>query len=164
MDIEMVVLRLLHVVLGVFWVGSVLFTFLLLQPAARDAGPAGNQVMQKLMARKLPVWMMVSAVLTILAGLRLYWRVSGGGNPLWMHSAFGRVISIGAAAAIIGFAGGMVITMPAARKLGAVLQAGDAAQRGPEIAALQRRMAAGGQFTAVLLLIAIICMAVARYA
>ena len=81
-----------------------------------------------------------------------------------MHSAFGRVISIGAAAAIIGFAGGMVITMPAARKLGAVLQAGDAAQRGPEIAALQRRMAAGGQFTAVLLLIAIICMAVARYA
>ncbi len=39
MDLEMVVLRILHIVFGVFWVGSAFFLVLILEPRLRALGP-----------------------------------------------------------------------------------------------------------------------------
>ena len=49
----LIVLRLLHIVLGVFWVGAVVFIAFLLFPSVRESGPAGGAVMQRLMGRGL---------------------------------------------------------------------------------------------------------------
>ena len=40
MDIEFVILRILHIGFGVFWVGSALFLVLILEPRLRALGPA----------------------------------------------------------------------------------------------------------------------------
>ncbi len=60
-----ILLRLIHILSGVFWVGSVLFVARFLLPTLRAVGPAGGPVMQQLtQVRKLPSFMMVVAILT----------------------------------------------------------------------------------------------------
>ena len=53
MDIVMIVLRLIHIVTGVFWVGGSFLLLSYIVPAADAAGPAGGQFMQRLMQRGL---------------------------------------------------------------------------------------------------------------
>src|SRR5215510_9112272 len=85
MDTYMVVLRILHIVAGVFWVGAVLVTFLFLQPTAREIGPAAGPFMAHLAGKKKLVdWVLRAAGLTILAGALMYWRISGGLDPDWI--------------------------------------------------------------------------------
>ena len=42
MNIDIVVLRLLHIVSGAFWVGTILFMALILRPKLRSLGPSGT--------------------------------------------------------------------------------------------------------------------------
>lgn len=163
MNVELLVLRVLHIVPGALWVGALFFSTYFLDPALRAAGPGAGGVMPQLMARRLPLFMMSMAALTILAGARLMYIVSGGMNPLWTHSAQGRTLMIGATAALLGFAAGMALQMPAARKMGAIMAAGQAASRGAELGALQARLRLGQRVTMALLGIALLCMALARY-
>src|SRR5688500_5509174 len=70
MNAELIVLRLIHIVGGVFWVGSALFTAFFLMPTLMQAGPsAAGPVMGGLQQRKLMVWLPVVAVLVMLSGL-----------------------------------------------------------------------------------------------
>jgi uncharacterized membrane protein len=162
-NVELLVLRLLHIVPGVLWVGALFFTTNFLEPAVRAAGPAGAAVMPQLLARKLPLFMMSMAILTILSGARLMWIVSGGMNPLWTHAPMGRTLMIGATSALLGFIAGMAINMPAARRMGAIMAAGQAASAGAELGALQAKLRLGQRVTMALLGIALLCMALARY-
>ena len=58
------VIRILHVVIGAFWVGAVLFIAAFLAPSVRAAGPAGGAVMQQLMgARRMHLWLMAAGIL-----------------------------------------------------------------------------------------------------
>ena len=164
MNVELLVLRVLHIVPGALWVGALFFSTYFLDPALRAGGPAvAGAVMPQLLARRLPLFMMSMAILTILSGARMMFIVSGGMNPLWTHSGQGRTLMIGAAAALLGFAAGMALQMPAARKMGAIMAAGQAASRAAELGALQARMRLGQRITMVLLGIALLCMALARY-
>ncbi|MGH8622284.1 MAG: hypothetical protein ACRET3_09115, partial [Burkholderiales bacterium] len=85
----MIALRLVHVVLGMFWAGTLIFVATFLNPAVRAAGPEGAPVMQRLQERGLLSVMPVVAALTILSGLALYWRLSGGLEPVWVRSRMG---------------------------------------------------------------------------
>ena len=68
----MVVLRLIHIVGGVLWVGAVALMTSFVVPAVRSAGAQGGRVMQELMQRRrLPFYMNVVAGLTMLSGLVL---------------------------------------------------------------------------------------------
>ena len=89
-------LRILHVVIGVFWVGAVLFIGFFLTASVRAAGPAGGAVMQQLMVvRAVPRWLMASAILTIVSGLGLYWHNSGGFQSAWLGSGAGAGVRVG---------------------------------------------------------------------
>jgi hypothetical protein len=66
------ILRFLHVFLGVFWAGSGLFLAFFLGPAVKAAGPDGGKVMGQLSASKWPVAIAASALLSTLAGFALY--------------------------------------------------------------------------------------------
>ncbi len=48
MNLLIVLLRLVHIVLGVLWVGMIAFMVVFLTPALRDAGPDGAKVMMAL--------------------------------------------------------------------------------------------------------------------
>src|SRR5882724_8157315 len=85
-------LRTVHVAVGAIWVGAVVFIAAFLVPSVRAAGPAGGAVMQQLMqARRLPLWIMAAALLTVLSGLGLYGHNSAGFRSEWLGSGPGRV-------------------------------------------------------------------------
>jgi uncharacterized membrane protein len=164
------VLRLIHIIGGVFWVGSAMFGTFLLMPSLRAAGPAAGPVMNQLgQVRKMPMVMMTSAIVTVVAGIWLLMIDSAGAPGVFMKSGPGRTFGIGAALAILGFVLGIVINMPAARRMGAIGAA--AAKRGgpptadeaAEMQRLQGRMSVASQIVTVLLLLATGAMAIARY-
>jgi uncharacterized membrane protein len=163
-------LRILHVVIGVFWVGAVLFIGFFLTASVRAAGPAGGAVMQQLMVvRAVPRWLMASAILTILSGLGLYWHNSGGFQSAWLGSGPGRVFGLGGVLGLAAAIVGMSVNAPAARRLGELGAKLQSAGRPPTseeqatMAGLEARLSRGSTFTTALLLLATITMAVARY-
>jgi uncharacterized membrane protein len=167
----LLVLRLLHIVLGVFWVGSVTMLTLFLLPSLGAAGPAGGAVMQQLtQVRRLPVWMMAAAILTVLSGLGLYWHDSAGfSSSTWLASGSGRTFGLGGVLAIVAVVIGMAVNNPAGKKLGAMMAQVQAAGRPPSpeeaatIQRLQARLAKAAVTVTVLLLLATAAMALARY-
>ena len=74
MDPILIVLRIVHVVGGVFWAGAILFVVHFLEPAVRDTGPDGARVMQALQRRRYLEVVPVTAFLTLVSGYVLYWR------------------------------------------------------------------------------------------
>jgi uncharacterized membrane protein len=170
MNTVAVILRMIHIVCGVYWAGTLLFVATLLQPSVADAGPEGGKVMQALMRRRFLEIVPVMAVLTILSGLELYRRVSGGFATAWMASRPGLTLTIGALAAIVAFTIGMSVLRPAAKRMGPLAQRAQQLPEGPErdaslaeVGRLRRRTALGGRWVAGFLAIAVIGMAVARY-
>jgi len=167
----LLLIRLIHIVVGVFWVGAVVFIAFFLVPSLRGAGPAGGAIMQQLtQQRRMHVWLTASGGITILAGLLLYWHDSGGFSSVqWMRSGSGITFGLGAVLAIAGTGVGTAVNAPAARELGVIMARGQVAGA-PLIAAdlataqrLQARLAIGAQASAVLLLLAAAAMSVARY-
>ena len=59
MDITMVVMRTVHILLGVFWAGTFFFVVLFLEPSVRAAGLDGAKVMKGIQERRL-AWMKLS--------------------------------------------------------------------------------------------------------
>jgi uncharacterized membrane protein len=162
--------RLVHVVVGVLWVGAVVFIAAFLLPSVRAAGPAGGPIMQQLtQVRRLPAWLMGAAILTILSGLGLYWRDSAGFTSAWLRSGPAQVFGVGGVLAIAAAALGMAVNTPAAKRLGALTAHLQSAGRPPapeelaEVQRLQARLARATLVAALLLVLATVAMAVARY-
>jgi hypothetical protein len=162
--------RFVHVVAGVGWAGAVIFIAWLLLPAIRATGPAGGALMQQLTrVQRLPVYLMVLAILTVLSGLSLFWLDVSAFGKAWMHTGPGRTFSAGGALAILTAIFGMAVNTPAAKKMGALIGSIQAAGTPPspeqtaEIGRLQNRLYRATQITAVLLVLAVTCMGVARY-
>jgi len=168
----LLLLRIVHIVLGVFWVGAVVFIALLLMPSVRAAGPAGGAVMQQIIqTRRLSVWLMAAAVLTVLSGIGLYWHDSAGfTSTAWLGSRQGRVFGLGGILAISAMIIGMAVNSPAGRKLGELGAQVQASGRPPTpdqtatIQRLQERLGRATVVVAALLALAAAAMAVARYA
>ena len=164
------VLRVLHIVGGVFWVGVAIFIAAFLGPALRAAGPAGGPVMAQLtQVRRLPLWMMLAMSVTVIAGFLLYWANARTGGSAWLGSGPGRTFGLGGVLALAGAVVGMAVTAPTGRRLGTIGAAVASAGRPPtpeELAtlqALQRRLATAATTVAVLVSLATVAMAVARY-
>ena len=170
MDTYMVVLRIVHILAGVFWVGAALTTLLFIQPTAREVGPAAGPFMMHLAGKKRLVDFVLSAAgLTVLAGLLMYWRVSDGLAGNWIGSAPGITLTIGALAAIAAFVLGLTIVRPtlmATLAIGREVAAGGGSptpEQAAQLQALQRRGTAVGKAIVPLLVVAVIAMAAARY-
>ncbi len=159
MDTYGLVLRLLHIAGGVLWAGWAWSLALFVGPGVAAAGPEGGKVMQTIAAKTKLVRTMVIAPLVVVAtGLLLYWRVSGGLTGGWMSSAGGVTITIGAVAGIAAWAVGFFVIAPAANHM-----AGLAAQGppGPEVVALRDKINRYGRYTAELLGVTVVAMAIA---
>lgn len=170
MDTYMVVLRILHILAGVFWVGAAFTTILFIQSTAREVGPAAGPFISHLAGKKhLVDWVLRAAGLTILAGLLLYWRVSGGLDGGWIASAQGLSLTIGALSGMTAFTLGLTIVRPtimASLAIGReVAESGGppTPEQGARIQALQARSKAVGNVIVPLLVVAVAGMAVARY-
>ena len=170
MSSELLVLRLIHILGGIFWVGSALFTMLFLVPALGRTGPAtAGTVMGALQQRRLFTVFPVVALLTILSGIRLLQIVSAGFAPAYMSSPMGQTFMWSGIAAIVAFLLGVFVGRPAgvrAGKLGAEiagLPEDQRAGRVAEVERLKRRAGLASNVAMALLIAAAAGMAVARY-
>jgi uncharacterized membrane protein len=163
-----IVLRVLHIGGGVFWAGGMFLLAGFVEPVAAAAGPEGGRFMGRLAGRFTPVTIVVGVV-TLVAGIWLLWRDSGGFQAAFMGSGTGVALSVGTlsglAAAVVGIGVGARNALRL-RALGGAIQ-GQAGGPTPEqlgqVQALQRRLRLGARVTALLLAVTVVCMAVARY-
>lgn len=162
-------LRALHVLAGALWVGAAVFNAFYLVPAALAAGPAGGQVMRLMVqVRRLPVFMNAVMLVTLISGLYLYDRISGHFSAAWIASGPGLTLTAGALLAFVTAGIGFVVTVPTVKKigaLGATIAAAGApdAERAAEMVRLQRRMLHAARAGSLMIALATILMAVARF-
>jgi len=163
MSIEMMALRIVHLVGGVFWVGAVFFIAYFLQPTMQQAGPAAaGPIMMGLHQRKLFTIVPLVAVISILAGFRMMQIVSGGFLTDYFWTSAGRWYAFSSVPVLIGFFVGVFIGRPAMLK-SITLATEDREKHKDQIMALQLRSALAMRFTASMLALGLVGMAIARY-
>ncbi len=96
----MIILRIIHIFSGVFWVGVSFFNIGFLQPTVQATGAEGQKVMQHLTQNtRFVAISYTAATLNLLSGLIMYWilfrfRLSA------LSSGYGLTLRIGS---IVGF-------------------------------------------------------------
>ncbi len=165
-----IVLRLLHILFGVFWAGTAVFIATFLVPTIRSLGPDGGKVMQELgKRRKMTLYLIGAAIVTIVSGTILFWRFDAVTQHAFSRSTPGRVFSVGGGLGFIALIIGMSVSRPTAARLellGAAIAQGGApptAEQRDQMMRLQSKLARAAQVVAGLMVGAVACMAIARY-
>ena len=169
MDLPLVITRLVHIISGSFWVGAATYLAVLLEPGIRSGPVELERQLLRRTSKLNSLWITSAAVLTILSGFALISMTPGRtmadlGEPGW-----GTMILIGllaslAAFFISGFAG-----MATAKLRRAFEFASDnpGAAATPEseqqVASFRRRLSLLGYLNAVLVVVAVGSMAIARF-
>jgi hypothetical protein len=170
MHATIILLRLVHILSALFWVGTILFTTFYLFPTLATVGPAADPVMGGLQKRGMLVALPGSGVVAILSGAGLMWAVSGGSLGAYAATPVGRTFSMSGGLAILALLLGLIVARPTGQKMiqtsKAMNSATDASSRATlqaELTGLQKRLATAMISVAVLVLLAAAGMAVARY-
>lgn len=166
----LLVLRVIHVVGGVFWAGSSFLMAGFIEPAVRSAGDDGRRFMQSFNTHsRFSTVIAATAGATVLAGLWLMWIISAGLSEGFFETGRGLGLGIGMWAAILAFILGFVMQNRPLRWMAAIGST-VAASGGPpspaqaaEMEKLMGTVRLGGRLVAGLLLIAVVTMATARY-
>jgi uncharacterized membrane protein len=163
-----IILRLIHILAGIFWVGTAFLLAGFLAPTLRATGSEGGRFMRHLMQqRRLQLFIGLAMGLTILSGLILYARISASTHGVWAGTAPGIAYGVGAVAAILGALTGLLISGAAGRRIaalgGSIGPGSPSADQQAELGRLQARIGLGTRLSAGFLAIAAGAMAVARY-
>jgi uncharacterized membrane protein len=165
-----IVLRILHVVGGIGWVGGAVVHVFFIEPSVKASGPEGGKFMQQLMGRyHFPMYMNICSVTTVLSGALLYLLSSGGLSLAYVQSGPGLGFTVGSVVGILVFIFGWTVMRPRAERL-AVVGAAVAAAGGPptpaqisEMEQLDGELERYGRIDFILLAVSLLAMAVARY-
>lgn len=150
------ILRLLHIVGGLIWVGAALVMSFYIEPALKQAGAAGSGILHKLYrqtnyARLIPL----SALVTTVAGLLLYGALSYHET---LSSSMGVILSLGAFVGLLAFLHGWFAVWRPAGQYAEMSES-----RTDEISALEAKMRRNGRISMWLALSSLVLMAGARY-
>jgi len=164
-----IVLRLLHIVFGAFWVGAALMLTYFISPAVQATQENGQKFFSHVLLKtNLTKTITYSAFISVIAGLALYWIRSGGFQTGWMASGPGIGFGLGGLVALIGLHFGYL----QGKRSTALAQLGqEIREQGTPptesqlqtIQKLQAQLKTGGQINAISLLVASLLMATARY-
>ncbi len=166
MNVFLIVLRLIHILSGVFWVGGGMISFFFLSPAVAATGPAGQQMMGYIVNKgRMTMRLTIAAILTVLAGAALYWIDSHGFTSPWTVSAPGLGFALGAIFALVGLGSGLVVgrSFQALGRIAASAQGKPSPEQLGEMQAIQKRLAMASRINTYALILALVCMATARY-
>ncbi|PWB74975.1 MAG: hypothetical protein C3F07_06580 [Anaerolineales bacterium] len=159
-------LRLIHIIGGVFWVGSALLMNFFIGPTLRATGDAGRQFAGHFMARtKFTSVMNASVYATLIAGFWLYGIDSQWFSSPWMHSSVGIGFGIGAGFALVGFVTGFMngANNRKLAALGSQIQGKPTPEQAAQLAAVQKQQGWVVPVNTWTLLLAVFFMATARY-
>lgn len=162
MDLYVVILRNLHIFGGIIWVGFALVVVLALIPAVKNSNAQGHAMMRSLLTNsRFGMIFPISSIVTVVAGLLLYYNVSDGFNSDYMSSSQGIVLSIGVLFGLLAFGHGAAATGRATSKYAEALQ-----KDGPEAqstAAAFDKLVLHSYISTAMTVIAVVAMASARY-
>lgn len=166
----LIILRLLHIGCGIGWAGGTIYLAFFVEPAVRSSGPEGAKFMQQLMrTNRFPIVIMLMAIITVLAGSLLIWKMSAGLQTAWIMSENGMVLTVGALLAISAFLIGFFVSRPASFRMEKIAKAIAISGGVPtpaqkeELIILRNKLGVAGRIIALLLIIAIVGMSIFRY-
>ena len=166
---DVIVLRLIHILGGIFWVGSALTFFYFVQPTAAATAPESQRFMLHLLGtRRLSDVTLAAAIFNVGAGAILIWRDSDGFDLTWMTGP-GLGFTIGASAAVVALLLFALLGYPHTRRVLALGNRLAGEQRPPSeaeqatLADSQRILARLAIRVPILLIVAAASMATARY-
>ena len=158
-------LRIVHIVAGVFWVGGSLVMTFFVGPTLGAIGEPGLRFISHLNNNlKFSNRMAAAAGSSVLAGLILYGLDARAGAS-WLRSDFAIGLGIGAVFALIGFVLGIMVgrTTKAMAQLGAQMQGKPSPDQMAQMQAMQKRQATFSMTSAIAVVLATVFMAIARY-
>jgi hypothetical protein len=167
MDFLVVLVRLLHILFAVAWVGMGFTLAMFVGPAAGAAGESGLRFLRSLYVNtKLPVAIASVGGLTVLAGIILYIL----GSPSRFSSTGNMVLGFGAVIGIAAVIHGGAVTGRATRAVAEALAQNVPADNQPiqtdKLPALRDSMmalASHSRISFILTVVALIAMGTARY-
>jgi uncharacterized membrane protein len=170
MHAELLVLRLIHILFAILWVGSGLFTTFFLIPALTASPAAMGQVMAGLTRRRFFLVLQIAAGLTILSGLRLLMIDSAGFSGSYFATRTGRTFAMSGLLAFIAAIVSFGVSRPAMVRAGmiaaSIASSNDPAEKArltPEVDRLRRRGGIAATVSVTLGILAACGMAIARY-
>jgi uncharacterized membrane protein len=166
MNLLVLILRLIHILGGVLWVGGALAMNFFVVRTIGATGDAGKQFAGYLMGKtKFSQYMMYSGIASIVAGFILYGIDSNWFTSAWQSSGPGIGFGVGALFALVGMVTGIMNgnNNRAMGQLGAQIQGKPTAEQAAKISSIQRQQAWVIPVNTYSLLIALLFMAVARY-
>jgi hypothetical protein len=168
--VDIIVLRLIHVLSGAFWFGAVFTNFVFVQPAVLALGPEGQRVMVHVLRDRWFLDVVLgAALLTGIAGGILYLRDSGGLQLSFVFGASGIGFTVGAVAGLLALLTFLLVGYPTTKRVVAIGRRLEAERRAPtaeEQALLARSQGVLKPLGVVILAlvgIAAAAMATARY-
>lgn len=159
------ILRIVHIVAGVFWVGSALFMTVFVAPAVGALGEPGQKFVGHLMNNlKFSNRIAMASGLTILAGAILFGLDARAGEA-WLQSSFATGLGIGAAFALVGFVFGILVGRLTTNmiQLGSRFQGKPSAEQMTQFQGMQNRLKTYSIVNVISLLLATVFMSIARY-
>lgn len=163
---EVVLLRLAHIVPGVFWVGAAVFLAAFLEPVLARLGPSVQGPVMSRLGRTAGPVLSAAALLTVASGFILVARTPGHDFGDLFTNTWGWAIGVGAVAGTIAVLLGLA-QGASAREIGGIMSQTDGGGPTPaqsaRLADLGDRMRLIGRVDAVLVIVAVALMASARF-
>lgn len=162
-------LRVLHVLLAAVWIGATVFMTFLVMPVIEASGPAGGQIMMGLNRKGITALFASLGGTTVLTGIYLFWRFTGGFDPEISRSHAGIAFGIGGVAGIVAVVIGGSVVGRSANKVMALMEEAmklPESQRGSLMQpadVLRQRMKSAGTIVIAMQVVALVLMAVAHY-
>jgi uncharacterized membrane protein len=158
MNTELVVLRILHILAGVFWAGAAVYLALVLEPKLRMLGGKVESDVLQAISKLNSLWITLSAIITIIAGFALISRTPGREFDQLFSNGWGTAIGIGLVASLLAFFLSGWVGANTAKLRRSLADPETNADLDP----LRARIAMGSRVNAVLVVIAVGTMAAAR--
>ena len=167
MNILYISLRFIHILAGTFWVGSAVVMTAFLMPTARAIGPEGGKFIQFVLGKQRMLnYISLSAILTVLPGIVLYWITSGGLKPAYIFSSAGSFFTIGTITGLAAAVLGGTVTAPTTVRMQALSKEMQSAGGLPkpghlaQLQAFQKRLGQAGLWGTILLVVTIVTMVI----
>ncbi len=153
MDFELVTIRVVHILVGVIWTGSAIFLAAVLDPRLRALGPDVHRKVTEALYLPLRFVLEGGGAITILVGIVLVFRLQRIDDLL--DTNWGWAITIGLVTSVIAHTTG-VFALSTLKKLRGAADDAQATRLSDRATTLAR-------MTAVLVTIAVVTMAAARF-
>lgn len=164
MAVMVIVLRALHILGGIFWVGAVLTLNHFVLPAVKATRPASNGFLRRLLGPGgITTWITLAGTAAVVGGLVLFSPVSGHFDRDWMGSTRGVVLSVGALLGLAAYLESLAVLVPASAKYGALATAKVDVPQDAALEKLEAKIARTSARGGFVLGFAALFMAVARY-